>query len=531
MKLADLLRDVPLVSVDGPLDLEIASVREDSRAVRPGDLFAAVPGLTVDGHDYLAAAAAAGASAAIVEREIPASTFPGTRVRVASAAHALALAAAHHFGDPAASMRLTAVTGTNGKTTTTYLLEAILTAAGRRPGVIGTVNYRYPSGDTTQTVPAPFTTPTALQLHAILAEMKSAGVTDVVMETSSHALALGRLAGVTFHAAGFTNLTQDHLDFHGTMEAYFDAKAILFRQQLRPESGAGVIFLDDAYGPKMAAEVAGKRLTVSIASHQTDVFVKHSQSTLAGITAELASPIGPLHLRSRLIGRYNLANLSVAAGLAIALGIDADAIERGIADQPGVPGRIERVELPVAMQQSSSPARPSTHPNHPIVLVDYAHTHDALENVIAALRPLTPGRLLCVFGCGGDRDKTKRPKMGRVVARDADLAIVTSDNPRTEDPDAIIALILDGVRETQTPMLADPGALATAPRGAFIEPDRKKAIEAAVCAAQQNDVVLIAGKGHEDYQIIGRTKHPFDDREIARAALARRISQTSSHQS
>jgi UDP-N-acetylmuramyl-tripeptide synthetase len=501
MKLKDLLRDVPTEAVDGSLDVEIAEVRDDSRAVSAGDLFVALPGLTVDGHAYLEEAAKRGAAACIVEKEVPAARFPGTRVRVAGSTRALADVASRRYGDPSRSLRMVAVTGTNGKTTTTFLIEAILRAAGQRPGVLGTVSYRYAD----KVLPAPFTTPTALELHRVLAEMKAAGCTHVVMEASSHALASERLAGIEFRVGAFTNLTQDHLDFHPSMEEYFRAKALLMRRHLRQADGVGVIFVDDDYGKRMAKEVVGDRMFVSLTREGADVFPKSAACTIDGITAELASPLGPIKVQSRLIGRYNLANISVAVGVTVALGVPVAPIERGVAELVGVPGRVEPVDNALGFA----------------VLVDYAHTHDALENVIAALRPLTRGRLFCVFGCGGDRDRTKRPRMGRSAAGGADLAIVTSDNPRTEEPRAIIDAILGGVRETDSPALVE-SALAGARRGHYVEPDRRAAIGLAIAAAQQGDVVLIAGKGHEDYQIVGKTKHPFDDRQVAREALARR---------
>ena len=509
MKLAELLRDVPVLDVIGSTEIAIAEVRDDSRAVAAGDLFVAIPGLTVDGHHYLAAAAEQGAVAVVVERAEDAAAFPGTRVVVASSARALALIASRRFGDPARAMKLIGVTGTNGKTTTTHLVESMLLAAGKRPGILGTIHYRYPGAS----VAAPFTTPTPLELHRVLAEMRAAGVTHVVLEASSHALALGRLDGLEFRVGAFTNLTQDHLDFHGDMERYFAAKALLLRRHLAPGEGVGVVLVDGEYGRRMASQVAGERLIVSLEQESADIHAIASRATIDGLEATLASPLGLLRLRSRLLGNYNLANLAVAAGIGVALGLDIGAIERGLSELPGVPGRFERVVTP------PGPGDGVPAPEF-AVLVDYAHTHDALENVLAALRPLTTGRLVCVFGCGGDRDKTKRPRMGHVVARDADIAIVTSDNPRTEDPAAILAMILAGVAETGAPPL-DEAALASARRGVYVEADRRRAIAAAVAAARPGDVVLIAGKGHEDYQIIGKTRHPFDDRLEARDALAR----------
>ena len=500
MKLKDLLRDLPIESIQGSQDLVITELRDDSRAVGAGDLFVALPGATVDGHSFLEEVAARGAVAAVVEQEVSAARFPGTRIRVASARKALAHLAARRFGDPARSLRMVAVTGTNGKTTTTYLIEAILRAAGHRPGVLGTVNYRYEG----RTFAAPFTTPTALQLHAILADMLAAGCTHVVLEASSHALALDRLEGIEFRVGAFTNLTQDHLDFHATMEDYFRAKAGLMRM-LNHSDGVGVILLDGAYGMRMANAVVGDRMLVSLTRDNADLYPLSLQCSIDGITTELASPMGPIRVRSHLIGLYNLANILVAAGTTVALGVPVDAVERGVASLVGVPGRVERV--------------PSAH--RFAVLVDYAHSHDALESVLAALRPLTRGRILCVFGCGGDRDRTKRPRMGRAVAQGADLAFITSDNPRTEDPQAIIDAILVGVHETGRPALA-AADLSRAPRGHIARVDRRAAIDAAIAAAQQGDIVLIAGKGHEDYQVIGHTRHPFDDRAVAAEALARR---------
>lgn len=511
MKLGELLAGVAVEQVRGSLDVEIAEVRDDSRDVGAGDLFVAVPGLRVDGHRFLGDVAAKGVSAVVVEREVDAAVlpvaWPGTWVRVASTARALARIAANRFGNPARSLELIGITGTNGKTTTTYLVESILRAAGRKPGIIGTIRYRYDGRE----LPAPFTTPTALELHQVLAAMRDAGCTHVVMEASSHALALDRLDSVEFHVGAFTNLTQDHLDFHQTMEAYFAAKAALMRRALRVGDGVGVVLVDGPYGPRMAKQVVGERLLVSLRRNDADVYLQRVEHTLDGMRAELASPLGAIRLSTRLLGEHNLENVAVAVAVAVALGIGIGAIEEGVRRLDGVPGRLERVELPEGERAPTG---------LPVVLVDYAHTPDALEHVLAALRPLTKGRLLCVFGCGGDRDRTKRPVMGGVVMRDADLAVVTSDNPRTEEPGAIIADVLAGMDGAPSLTRAE---LATARSGKWVEADRRAAIEAVIDAMQQNDVLLVAGKGHEDYQIIGRTKHPFDDREVARAALARRV--------
>ncbi|HKA89321.1 MAG TPA: UDP-N-acetylmuramoyl-L-alanyl-D-glutamate--2,6-diaminopimelate ligase [Haliangiales bacterium] len=493
MRLRDLIQDLPDARVIGDAAIEVGEVRDDSRAVAPGDVFVAVRGRTVDGHAFAPAAADKGAAAVVVEAPVDVDV---PQVVVPSGVRALGWLAARAAGRPTDRMRMIAVTGTNGKTTTTYLLESILRAAGCSPGVVGTVSFRYGGKET----PATFTTPAPVELQRLFAEMAAAGTTDVVMETSSAALAMDRLAGVTFAAGAFTNLTQDHLDVHVTMEAYFEAKARLFAEHV---AGVAVANIDDPRGEDVLARApAGvRRIRVSTRG-EADVSVARSETTIAGISATVRTPGGELAIRSPLLGDYNLANIALAAAVADALGIPGEAIRAGVEALRGVPGRVERIPNPRRID----------------AFVDYAHTPDALERVIAALRKLTRGRLIVAFGCGGDRDPGKRPKMGRAVARDADIAIVTSDNPRTEDPAAIVEMIRGGVRQAATPELS-LSDLATAPRGYVVEVDRRIAIRLAMEAAQAGDVVLIAGKGHEDYQIIGRTKVHFDDREEAARAL------------
>jgi len=385
----------------------------------------------------------------------------------------------HALGDPAKAMTLVGITGTNGKTTTTYVVESILAAAGYEPAVIGTVELRWAG----KRVPASYTTPTPQLLHEALARMRDAGCTHVIMEVTSIALAAHRVAGMQFEVAAFSNLTQDHLDFHGSMEAYRDAKRMLFREYLAPD-GTAVINVDDPEGEGMAGagvEIVRVSAGATSPAPAAEIRVIAKDSTVRGITARIATPRGELAVEARpLIGQYNVANLALSVGIAEALRIPHDAIARGIAALPGVPGRVERVPNDAELD----------------IFVDYAHTPDALANVLSALRPLTRRRLICVFGCGGDRDPTKRPKMGAAVAELADLAIVTSDNPRTEDPRAIIDQILPAV-----------------PRPFFVDVDRRTAIRAAIAEATPGDVVVIAGKGHEPYQIIGTTQHHFDDRE------------------
>ncbi|HTR50444.1 MAG TPA: UDP-N-acetylmuramoyl-L-alanyl-D-glutamate--2,6-diaminopimelate ligase [Kofleriaceae bacterium] len=477
----------------GDAETAVRAVRDDSRQIEPGDVFVAVRGLHSDGHAFVASAIERGAAAIVVERELDVKV---PQVIVASTARALGVLVARAFGEPAKTMTLVGITGTNGKTTTTYLVESILAAAGAKPGVIGTVDVRWAG----KAVPASYTTPTPAMLHGTLAQMRDAGCTHVVMEVTSIALAQERAAGLRFAVAAFSNLTQDHLDIHGTMDAYRDAKRRLFRELL---DGTAVVNIDDPAGDAMADGCA-KVLHVSAdGTARAEIRVAEQESTVRGIRARIATPRGELAVESKpLVGHYNVANIALAVGIAEALGISHDAIARGIAALPGVPGRVERVANSADLD----------------ILVDYAHTPDALRNVLTALRPLTKRRLICVFGCGGDRDPTKRPKMGAAVAELADLAVVTSDNPRTEDPRAIVDQILPAV-----------------PAAFFVDVDRRVAIRAAIAEATPGDVVVIAGKGHETYQILGlkrsgdgspgpagTTKVHFDDREEAAAAASER---------
>ena len=494
MKLATLVQavaDSGAARVIGDVSMDVRAVQDDSRRVEPGDVFVAVRGLRVDGHAFLGQAIAQGAVAVVVEQPLADAGLAArvTQVVVPHAASALGVLAAARAGNPGAHLGLVGITGTNGKTTCAYLTEAVLRAAGASPGVIGTVSYRY--GDVT--VPAPYTTPTPLVLQGVLGDMQRAACTHAVLEVSSVALDMDRLAGVRFQVAAFTNFTQDHLDIHGSMEAYRAAKERLFRDHLAAD-GTAVINIDDAAAPAMIAALSagGRRvLRVSARGHvDAEVRVVAAETTIDGLRATVATPRGPVTVASRaLLGQYNVANVAVVVGIAEALGLDHAAVVGGIAEMPGVPGRVERVANQADLD----------------ILVDYAHTPDALDNVLAALRPLTRRRLLCVLGCGGDRDPDKRSKMGRAAAAGADLVIVTSDNPRTEDPQAIIDQILAGV-----------------PAPFFVHIDRRVAIAAAVFEAVPGDVVLIAGKGHEDYQIIGTEKVHFDDREQAAAAAAAR---------
>ncbi|HEX5064381.1 MAG TPA: UDP-N-acetylmuramoyl-L-alanyl-D-glutamate--2,6-diaminopimelate ligase, partial [Kofleriaceae bacterium] len=456
----------------------------DSRTVQPGDVFVAIKGMRSDGHAFVPSVVQQGAIAVVVERELDVKV---PQIVVPSTSRALGPLVARSLGNPAAGMTLIGITGTNGKTTTTYLVESILLAAGHKPGVIGTVEVRWPGGSES----ASYTTPTPQLLHGAFAKMREAGCTHVVMEVTSSALALDRVVGLTFAVGGFSNLTQDHLDVHGTMEAYRAAKHRLFAEHLK--GGTAVVNVDDPEGEGMAGAADPRHtstLRVSVEGRLSDIRVTFQESTVKGIHASIATPTGAVPIEAKpLIGQYNVANLALAVGIAEALKIPHDAIAAGIAELKGVPGRVERVVNGADLD----------------ILVDYAHTPDALRNVLTALRPLTRRRLICVFGCGGDRDPTKRPKMGAAVAELADLAVVTSDNPRTEDPRKILDQILPAV-----------------PKPFFVDVDRRAAIRAAIAEATPGDVVVIAGKGHEDYQILGTTKIHFDDREEAAAAAAER---------
>jgi UDP-N-acetylmuramoyl-L-alanyl-D-glutamate--2,6-diaminopimelate ligase len=483
------------------VDPGIRGISIDSRAVAPGDLFVALRGANADGHDYLAQAAALGAVALLVE-SAPSGALPPAAV-VADTRRALAPIAVRFFGDPASELTLVGVTGTNGKTSTTFLTESILSAAGLATGLIGTVEVRY-AGERRRAIN---TTPESLELQRLLRDMRTQRVSAAVMEVSSHGLALGRVTGCRFDAAAITNLTQDHLDFHGNMDTYAEAKALLFRSHVKP-GGAAVINLDDPRADQfLAAAREGGARTLGVtrrAGVAADVCVEAAEVSLGGVQARLALPSGPLDLSLPLVGDFNVENLIVATGIALGLGVSPADIARGVASCPQVPGRMERVAT-------------DAHAG-PVVLVDYAHTPDAVEKVLRTVRTLTRGRLVAVFGCGGDRDRSKRPRMAEAVARFADRAVLTSDNPRTEDPRAILSEVEAGLGGLPR---VDPSRFVDAERGYAMLVDRREAIELAIGSAHAGDTVVIAGKGHEDYQIIGKEKLPFDDREEARRVLRR----------
>ena len=505
MRLSDLLAKLP--PEFGPARVRggnpvVRGISYDSRRVTPGDLFVALRGESHDGHAFLDQALGLGAAALAVET-LPEGVEPGDAAVVAfsDTRRALAPLACRFFGEPAQELRLVGVTGTNGKTSVTYLIESMLRAAGCRPGLIGTVEIRYAQVRERSLN----TTPESLDLQRTLRAMCTEGMEDVVMEVSSHGVAMGRIDGCRFDVAAFTNLTQDHLDFHGSMEAYCEAKAAFFRQALRPE-GAAVVNTDDAWASTIAAAAAERGARILRVSRDAgsgaDVTLIEATLSLHETRARLRLPDGEIDVTLPLIGDFNLENLLVAAGSAHCLGVPVAAIAEGAAGCPQVPGRIERVGADLA--------------GAPTVLVDYAHTPDAVDKLLSTVRPLTRGRLVTVFGCGGDRDRAKRPLMAEAAARSSHCVVATSDNPRTEDPAAILHDVeagLGGLRKVE------PEALARSDGTYAVVADRRRAIDLAVAGAGPDDIVVIAGKGHEDYQIIGLERLPFDDRLEARAAL------------
>jgi len=462
------------VDVLGRAPVEIADLAYDARDATAGSLFFCVPGSRADGHDFAAEAVANGAVALVVERplelEVP-------QLVVGDARRAMGVAADEFFGRPTEQLELAGVTGTNGKTTTAFLLYSVLAAGGRRPGLLGTIESRVGG----ERRPALRTTPEAIDLQRSFREMLDGGDRSCALEATSHGSELGRLDRVRFSALVFTNLTQDHLDFHGTIERYFDAKRRLFTEERPPAA----INVGDPYGRRLAEELQGRDRLVTF-GFADDAELRPESLDLGPRGARFTTD--GLELETRLRGRFNVENVLGAVAAARLLGIEDDAIARGVKELRGVPGRFEAVDegQPFA------------------VLVDYAHTPDSLENVLRTARDLAQNRLICVFGCGGDRDRGKRPLMGRIASELADLAIVTSDNPRSEEPDAIIGEILAG-----------------AAGDVEVEPDRREAIARAIDAAQEGDVVVIAGKGHEQGQQFADRTVPFDDRDVAREALRR----------
>jgi len=485
MNLRELITKVTPIVAEGNLDRDVTGISYDSRKVRPGELFVAMRGHNTDGHNFIETAIERGAAAVIVERN----GFPSrkaAKIKVEDSRKALALAAAEFYGQPSSKLKIIGVTGTNGKTTVTYMLKKILEETGTRTGLLGTVNYLI--GE--RQIPAARTTPEALELQSMMAEMIRASCKACVMEVSSHALDQHRVHGIDFDVAVFTNLTQDHLDYHQNMERYYAAKAMLFRGLgTVKKRGCAVINLDDQHGKNLMNEMAVRAtkiaygITEAAKLRATSI---HMTSTSSQFTVEGADK--PVHVKIPLIGRHNIYNSLAALGVALGLEIDLERAARALEKLDCVPGRLDKVD--------------SKQPFH--VFVDYAHTDDALKNVLTTLREITQGRVIVVFGCGGNRDKGKRLKMGAVAEQLADCVVLTSDNPRKEDPREIIRQIEAGITDRQK---------------YEVVVDRREAIARALAMAKANDIVLIAGKGHETYQEFADTVIPFDDKVVVRELL------------
>jgi UDP-N-acetylmuramyl-tripeptide synthetase len=494
-------------------DSDIGSIHYRAQEVQPGGMFVAIEGQTADGHDFMHQALKRGAAAIVTQKEPPQpflnelrAASPKNRpiiIRVPNTRIALADLAVRFFDHPSQRMTLIGITGTNGKTTVAYLIESILLQAGFKVGVIGTINYHY--GD--KTFANPMTTPESLDLQSILSHMQRDGATHVVAEASSHAMDLYRIKNCWFDAAAFTNLSQDHLDFHGDMQSYWSSKKRLFTEYLttgpKKENASAVINCDDARGRELAGSLPMPVVKTGSAP-DCEIRPENIRCNLNGTAGKVAAPGGSFNFKTPLVGIHNVENILSATGVASVLNIASDTIKAGIEALSAIPGRLEPIENKTGR----------------FVYVDYAHTPDALENAVSALKKIAPARIICVFGCGGDRDKKKRPLMGEIVARLCDLSIVTSDNPRTENPAAIIDQILPGVRKTDgleySTIDLKTGFKA---KGYAVEPDRRRAIELGILASRPGDAVIIAGKGHETYQILGTTAVAFDDREEAGKVL------------
>lgn len=490
MRLRELTNHLLVSSTVGDDDLLVQGIEADSRKAAPGQLFFCLPGHTVDGHDFAPQAVSQGAIALVVSRRLE---LDVPQVIVPDVRQALAILADVWFGHPSAKLKPIGVTGTNGKTTTTYLIEKILADAGKNPGVIGTIEKRYAGSS----FPMSGTTPDILELQKTFRDMLDAGTERCVMEVSSHALEQGRVKGTRFRTAIFTNLTQDHLDYHGTMDAYADAKGLFFSRlgnayadSLEDRSFA-ILNADDDVSKRYAKMTSAEVITYGV---ENDALVRASnvRITSRGTDFRLHTFKGDCDVQLRLVGKFNVYNALAALAAGLCEGIALADIVKSLESTPGVPGRVEAVD------EGQNFA----------AIVDYAHTPDGLDNVLRTVREIASGRVICVFGCGGDRDRTKRPIMGKIAAEWSDHIFVTSDNPRTEDPLAILSDIKAGLTEAGV----DPARYE-------LEPDREKAIHKAVEMASPGDVVLIAGKGHETYQLIGGVTYDFDDRLVAGAAI------------
>ena len=501
MKLGQLLNGIPSYHLSGDPEQEIQGLAYDSRQVKPGYLFVALKGHRQNGHHYIQNAVQNGAVALVTE-ELQEPMDKVATVSVTNSRETLSKLASQFYGHPFKGINMIGITGTNGKTTTSYLLESILSSAGARPGVIGTINYRFMG----KTYPAPVTTPESLDLMRLLREMADGKATHVILEVSSHALHQNRTGDCPFRVAVFTNFSRDHLDYHKTLGEYFQAKSLLFRKLKKNGSGGrtnAIINTDDPKGEELVRCTNADVITYGL-EQRSHVRADSISTDKNGIRARLITPVGEKEIQSTLIGKINLYNILAASAAAISLGVDLNAVAEGIEKLRVVPGRLELVPNGRGL----------------MLVVDYAHTPDALLKTLETLIPLAKGRLITVFGCGGDRDKGKRYEMGLIAGENSDVVFATSDNPRSEDPDSIIAQIEEGLKRSGLNKKLWSSASKSMEKGYFIEVDRRKAISNAISMANEKDLVLIAGKGHEDYQIIGGKIRYFDDRKEAASAAS-----------
>ena len=489
----------------GERSFEVSRIAYNSKDVVENSLFVAIKGTKSDGHSFIPEAISKGARALVVE-QLPGDIKDVAVILTHDTRLALAKIAARFYNNPSSDLVLVGITGTNGKTTTAYLVESIFKEAGMKTGIIGTISYRYGG----KSIPATMTTPESLDLQRILADMSEHGVTHVVMEVSSHALDLKRVESLHFRAGVFTNLTQDHLDYHQTMEHYFKSKAILFNRLLvkggSKKVSHAILNTDDPYSKTLFENTTPNIIGYGV-KNRADVFPVHTSLTLDGITAEISAPEGSFRVHSPLIGEFNLYNILAAISVGISQNIQLKDIKRGIESLDGVSGRFERIKSKEGIG----------------IIVDYAHTGDALKRALEAIKRISKGRIITVFGCGGDRDRLKRPIMGAISAKYSDLSIITSDNPRTEDPNTIIEEIKEGMKDSEAREYHLTDSTGNFSQKGYIAiVDRLEAIRFAIDTAKPQDTVLIAGKGHEDYQIVGNNRRPFNDRKEARNAIAQR---------
>ena len=486
MRLKNILSGLKTEKTVGDENIDIIGITANSNEVKKGFMFIAIKGNKADGHHYINAAIENGAASIVLEKMNISGHTPCTIVELKDSREALPVIASNFYKSPSSKMKLVGITGTNGKTTISYLLEAIWMESDINSGVIGTVENRYMN----KVFESNLTTPDPVKLTKMLSDMQKGGVENVAIEVSSHALDLKRVDGCDFDAAIFTNLTQDHLDYHGSLEDYFFAKKRLFTEVLvksNKKEKYSIINIDDTFGQELFDEISGQKISYSIKNRESDIYPEKFELSSKGISATIKTPRGRFILKSKLVGEHNLYNLMAAAGTAILTGSTIESVEKAFNNISQIPGRLESIKNELGIN----------------VLVDYAHTPDALKNVLGSLRPITIKDIITVVGCGGDRDKKKRPIMGKIGAELSDQLIITSDNPRTENAELIIEDIVKGIDKK----LTEKTKTIT---------DREKAISYAIDKANPGDTVLIAGKGHEDYQIVGEEKFHFDDREVAR---------------